>query len=451
MSAKITKKLTKKIDKLTNQWKININAEAVETEIMRQLKQIQSRARIDGFRQGKAPIEELDKRYGEDVMYRAVNEIIRNTVNDIIKEENYKLAVSPEVSFDSEIKRKQDIVVEVKITRKPEIPDIKYEKIEIEAAELELNEDDKTEEIERFRKQMARQKLDESGKAVETGDMVDIDFIGRRAEDGVEFGGGSANGYKLEIGSHSFINGFEEQIIGHKKGENFNIKVTFPKEYHVAELKGKDAVFNITINEIYIKELPELDEEFVKNLGFESVPKIKELLFSNVKNIFETNMKNLLKDKVFTSILEKNKIDLPESLIEKEAIDKLEDEKTKHKDDKKWNEKDALKEIKDRICKSYAGFYLIEGISEANAIEVDNEEIKQLATQDAIRNGLDVKEVLDRIDKDEKMKNYLYFTIKEAKVFDFVFDKIKKRVKKMNKKEFEKYLEDTRQKLQNNK
>ena len=451
MSVKITKKLAKKLDKLTTQWSININTEAIEEEIEKQLKSIQSRVVIDGFRQGKAPLEEIDKRYGEDALYRAVNSIVRNAINEIVKDEDYKLAMQPEVSFDGEIKRKQDISVIVKLTKKPEIPEIKYEKIEIDTVELELSEKDKEEEIERFRNQMAKQKLVEGEKNVENGDVVDIDFSGKKAEDGAELPGGNAKGYKLEIGSHSFIEGFEEQIIGHKKGETFDIKVKFPTDYYSAELRGKDAVFTIKLNEVYIKELPEINEEFAKNLGFESVSKIKELLFDNLKNILETNMKNLLKDKIFTSVIEKNKFDLPENIIEKETEERLASEKEKNKDNKKWSEKDVKKKIEDGLHKSYAGFYLTDYVAEKNAIEVSDDEIKQIATQDAIRHGMDIKDALDKIEKDEKIKNYLYFTIKEAKVFDFIFEKIKKNVKKVDKKAFEKYLEDERKRLEEEK
>ncbi len=441
MSAKITKKLSKKIDKLTNQWTISANAESVEEEVQKQLATMQLKVRIDGFRVGKAPIKEVDKLYGEDALYRAVNTIIRNSINEIISEEKYDLAMQPEVSFNEEIKRNKDISVVVKITKKPQISDIKYEKIEVELAELELSEKDKEDELMRFRKQMAKPVL-ASDKVVEDGDIVDIDFVGKKAKDNVEFAGGSANGYKLEIGSHSFISGFEEQLIGHKKGETFDIKVKFPDVYPSNELKGEEAIFTITINDIYVKELPELNDSFVKDLGFENIEKFKELLFQNMENIYNNNAKSLLKNDVFNMIIKNNKIDLPESIIEKEVDERLEHEKEINKDNKKWNEKDARKKIEEDLNKSYSSFYLTDYIAKTNNIEVSDEEIKQVATQDAIRHNVDIKEVLNKIDNDEKTKNYIYFTIKESKVFDFIFDNIKKKIKKLDKKSFEKFLEE---------
>ena len=441
MGAKITKKISRKIDKLTTQWIVYMNVDAIEEEIKRQLYKMQSKVHINGFRDGKAPIEEVDKIYGEDALYRAVNSIIHNSINEIVKEEKYDLAMQPEVAFNDEIKRKKDISVSVKFVKKPEIQDIKYEKIEVKTVELELSEKDKEDELLCFRKQLAKPKLvEDTNKLVENGDDVDIDFVGRKAKDNVEFAGGSAKGYRLEIGSHTFINGFEEQIIGHKKGETFDIKVKFPEVYPAEELKGKDAIFKITINDIYTKELPEINDDFIKGIGFDSVEKLKELLFGNIKNYYDNNARLMLKDEIFTKMIDKNKVDLPDSIIEQEVNDSLEKEKENNKDNTKWNEKEAKKRIEDGIRKSYASFYLTEYIAKKNSIEVSEDEIKQSVTEDAIRNKMNVDDALDKVNNDEKIKNYISFTIKEAKVFDFIYDNIKKKIKKLDKESFEKYI-----------
>ena len=441
---KIARKIDKKIDKLSFQWKVRIPSDVVDDEIQNQLKEIQGRVKIDGFRVGHAPLDVIDKKYGEDVLYRAANALINRSINETIKEENYKLAIAPEVSLKNDIKRGEEIECGIKFVLKPEIPDIKYDKVEFDVCELELSQKDKDEEIENFRKKMAKQKLVEGEKAVENGDMVDIDFVGRTASDNVEFAGGSAKGYKLEIGSHSFIEGFEEQILGHKKGDEFEVNVKFPENYH-ADLKGKEAIFKIKINDVYSKELPELNDEFAKSLGFENMQKIESLLFDNLKNVYESNLKNMIKGEVFEAIIEKNKFDLPESILEKEIEERTQEEKVQaEKNGKKFDEKTEKKRIEEGITKSYASFYLTDGIAEKNGIKVSKEDVEQVATQDAIRNGMDIKEVLERLKTDDKMYNYISFTIKEAKVFEFVYDKIKKNVKKLDKKAFEKFLEDKR-------
>lgn len=451
MAKEVKKKLSKKVDSLTQDWIITIPKDVVEVAIKDELSKIQEQVKMDGYRKGHAPIEEVDKRYGENAFFRALNAEIRKAINEIIKDEDIKLAIQPEVDLVGEAKREdKEIEAKVRIVKKPELPKINYEKIALDVVELELSDKDKEEELKRFAERIAKSVALKENRAVKTGDVVDINFTGRTAEDNVEFEGGQAKGYKLEIGSKSFIDGFEDQIIGHNKGEKFDVKVKFPKEYHAQNLAGKDAIFAIELNDIFEKEIPELNDEFAKGLGFENIEKVKELLFKNLKDVYEGQMKNMLKDKLFDGIVEKYKFDLPESIIEKEIEDRLASEKEKNKDNKEWKEKDVRKKIEEGLHKSYASFYLTDGIATENAIEVSEKEIEQTAMQDALRGGMDVKEVMENLKKDDRMKNYIGFAIKEAKVFEFMFDKIKKNTTKLDKKAYEKFLEAERKKMAEN-
>ena len=443
------RKLAKKVDSLTHEWNITLYSDDLKETISEELKKIQARVHLDGFRNGHAPIDVVEKHYGEDALYRAVNSEIRKTIDEIVKDEEYNLAVSPEVTVASEIKKDKDINVVVRLVKKPEVPKINYEKFTFNVKELEMSEDDKNKEVERFRERMAKHNLDESGKSVEMGDLVDIDFIGRRADTNVEFPGGAAKGYKLEIGSHAFIDGFEDALIGHKKGDAVEIKVKFPEVYHSTELAGVEAIFSVKINDVFVKTLPELNAEFAKEIGFESMDKVRELLFTNMKNFYESQMKGFLKDEIFETIIAKNKFDLPESVIENELEERLDKEKEAHKDDKKFNEKEARKAILAGLEKSYASFYLTDAIAKENAIEVTDDEVTSAATQDAIRGGMDVNKVLEQLQKDEQMRNYIRFAIKEAKVFDFIYDRVKKNVEKLDVAGFEKFFEEKRAEAEN--
>ena len=452
MAKEIKKKLSKKVDSLTQDWIITIPNEVIENGIKDELVKIQKDVKMDGYRQGHAPIEEIDKKYGENAFYRALNTAIRTSINEILADEKIKLAIQPEVDLEGQPKRgDKEIEAKVRIVKKPELPKINYEKIALDVVELELSEQDKKDELDRFAERMAKAVELKKQRAVKKGDIVDINFTGRTAKDNVEFEGGQAKGYKLEIGSKSFIDGFEDQIIGHNKGDKFDVKVQFPKEYHAQNLAGQDAIFAIELNEIFEKEKPELNDEFAKSLGFESMEKIKELLFKNLKDVYEGQMKNMLKNKLFDGIVEKYKFDLPESIIEKEVEDRLANEKERNKDNKNWKEKDVRKKIEEGLHKSYASFYLTDGVATENAIEVSDQEIEQTAMQDAIRGGMNVNEVLENLKKDDRMKNYIGFAIKEAKVFDFMFDKIKKNTTTLDKKGYEKFLEVERKKLEEGK
>ena len=448
MAKEIKKKISKKIDSLTQDWLITIPKDIIEDAINEELVKIQKDVKMDGYRQGHAPIEEINKKYGDNAFYRALNSSIRKSINEILKDEEIKLAIQPEVDLIGEPKRgDKEVEAKVRIVKKPELPKINYEKIALDVVELELSEQDKKDELDRFAERMSKAVELKEQRAVKKGDIVDINFTGRTAEDNVEFEGGQAKGYKLEIGSKSFIDGFEDQIIGHNKGEKFDVKVQFPKEYHASNLAGKDAIFAIELNDIFEKEKPELNDEFAKGLGFENIEKLKELLFKNLKDVYEGQMKNMLKDKLFDGIVDKYKFDLPESIIEKEVEDRLANEKERNKDNKDWKEKDARKKLEEGLHKSYASFYLTDGIAEENAIEVSDKEIEQTAMQDAIRGGMNVNEVMENLKKDDRMKNYIGFALKEAKVFEFMFDKIKKNTTTLDKKGYEKFLEVERKKM----
>ena len=232
MAKEIKKKISKKIDSLTQDWLITIPKDIIEDAINEELVKIQKDVKMDGYRQGHAPIEEINKKYGDNAFYRALNSSIRKSINEILKDEEIKLAIQPEVDLIGEPKRgDKEVEVKARIVKKPTLPKINYEKIALDVVELELSEQDKKDELDRFAERMAKAVALKEERPVKKGDVVDINFTGRTAEDNVEFEGGQAKGYKLEIGSKSFIDGFEDQIIGHNKGEKFDVKVQFPKEY----------------------------------------------------------------------------------------------------------------------------------------------------------------------------------------------------------------------------
>ena len=431
-----------------NEVKISFKIEAEKFEDA--MKKVYSKSSkyfaIPGFRKGKAPYQIVEKKYGPEIFYEdAFNDLVPGIYEQALKDNKVEAVSNPEIDVQK-MEKGSDLEFTAVVQTKPEVKLGKYKGIELKKVEYNVSDEDVNHELKHMQEHNARV-ITVEDRAAKDKDIAVIDFEG--FVDGKAFEGGKAEKHELELGSHSFIPGFEEQLLGHKKGENFEIKVKFPEQYYKEDLRGKNAIFKITINDIYVKEIPELNDDLAKSLGFANLDKMKDLICGNLKNMFEGRMKNVLKDKIFTAIVEKNKIDLPDSIIEKEIDEKVENEKEKNKDNKNWDEKKAKKDIEKNIRKSYSGFYLIESIAERNAIDVSDDEIKQVAMQDAVRGGMDVKSVLQQLEKNDKMKNYIYFTLKEAKVFDFIFAKIKKNVKKLDKEAFEKYLKEENEKRNN--
>ena len=228
---------------------------------------------IPGFRKGKAPMNIVEKYYGPEIFYEdAFNEIATEEYENMLKEHNIEAVSRPQVDI-VQMGKGQDLIFTAIVQTKPEAELGKYKGIEIEKIEYNVSDDDINHELKHMQEKNSRL-ISIDNRPVESGDITVIDFVG--SVDGVEFEGGKAENYELEIGSNTFIPGFEDQIIGMKIDEEKDIKVKFPEEYFSKELAGKDAVFKVTLHEIKKKELPKLDDELAKDVSeFDSLKELK--------------------------------------------------------------------------------------------------------------------------------------------------------------------------------
>ena len=272
--------------------------------------------KIPGFRNGKVPRNVIEKTYGEGVLYDEAFNIAAEKEYEKAIEENDLFVVSrPEVDI-KEIGKDKDLEFTITVYVKPEIEVKDYKGIEIEKVSKEVTDEDLNKELEMIQDKNARIITVEDSE-VQNKDIAVIDFEGFL--DGKAFDGGKAEKYELEIGSGSFIPGFEEQIIGMKVGEEKDITTTFPEEYHSAELAGKETIFKIKLHEIKRKELPALDDEFAKDISeFDTFEEYKK----SVKERLETSKKSMAKaereNKVIEKLAEKVDVEIPESMIEME-------------------------------------------------------------------------------------------------------------------------------------
>lgn len=275
---------------------------------------------VPGFRKGHAPKKIIEQFYGEGIFFEdALNEVLPKLYQDALEELKLDVIDQPEIDIDEEnFDRKKDLTVEVSVEVKPEVSLGEYKGVEIEAVPTEVGEELIDNEIDKQRHLNAR-RINIDDRAAEEGDKVTIDFVGET--DGETFEGGSAENQELELGSGSFIPGFEEGIVGHEIGETFDIDVTFPEDYFNEELKGKDAVFHITLNGISREELPELDDEFIKDISeFDTVEEYKEDVRKKKTEEVEANAKNLRINRVLEKVAENATVEVPEVMVE-HAID----------------------------------------------------------------------------------------------------------------------------------
>ena len=312
---------SKKVDVNRYELEVEVSAEEFAKEVDKAYLKQKSKITIPGFRKGKAPRKFIEKYYGEQVFFEdAVNAVYGPSVEAAAKEAGIEL-VDDKVDFEVvKLSKEEGLVYKVKVTVMPEVEVEGYKGIEVEKkAAPKILAKDVDERIKAIQEQNARLVTSEDGIA-EKGDVVDIDFEGY--VDSEKFDGGTAQGVELEIGKGQFIAGFEDQIIGHKVGEEFEINVTFPETYHVASLANKPAVFKTKLNKIQKKDLPVVDDEFVKDVSeFENLEDFKKDIKKKLSDEAKAKNERETETEVMDKFLELVKAEIPEALVKNKAFD----------------------------------------------------------------------------------------------------------------------------------
>lgn len=295
---------------------IFIDHETFEAECEKAYRKNVSKFAIPGFRKGKAPRKMIERMYGVGAFYEdAINAILPTAYPEAVKESGLDVVSAPDI--DIKAIDETGVVITAKVFVKPEVVVTEYKGLTATKNAIEITDEAVDAEIESVRKRNART-IDITDRAVEDGDNVIFDFDGY--VDGVAFEGGKAEKHDLLIGSGNFIPGFEDQIIGKNIGENFDVVVTFPEDYHAAELAGKEAVFKCYIHEIKKSEMPEFDDEFVKDVSeFDTVDEYKASVKANLTEKAEKDEDAKIDDQLIKAITEKLEGEIPEVMFEDEA------------------------------------------------------------------------------------------------------------------------------------
>lgn len=301
----------------TYELEIEISAEKFEEAVQKAFLKSKNKINVPGFRKGKAPRKIIEKEYGEAVFYEdAVNLLYPEEVDAAVNEANLDLVAQPEVEV-TDVSKENGVKIKVVCTTKPEVNISGYLGIEAEKVVNAVTDEDVDKEVDRIREKNVRI-INVDDRAAQMGDDVVIDFEGFK--DGVAFDGGKAEKFELSLGSGQFIPGFEEKVAGHNIGEEFDIDVTFPEDYASEELKGAAVIFKIKLHEIKAKELPELDDEFVKDTSeFDTVDAFKADVKAKLEKAAEDKADMEFEQKVFDAVIEKMEAEVPEVMYENRA------------------------------------------------------------------------------------------------------------------------------------
>ena len=339
---------------------------------------------IDGFRKGKAPLNMVKSRIDQGRVYNeAINDVLDPVYRDIL--ENEKLQPMARPSFEVTKLSDDELEIKVIIVTRPEVELGKYTGYKLGKEEASVTDEELDASLAELRKQNATIAPKE-GQA-ENGDIVVIDFEG--SVDGVPFEGGKAENHELELGSHSFIAGFEEQLVGASAGIEVDVKVKFPDNYGPDEIAGKDAVFHVKVNEVKQKILPELDDEFVKELGMPNVENVEQLKAARREQLLkskENNNKRQYLDKLFEEIRKDSKFDIPEEILAEETENRKKDMEQRLKQSgidleqylalTRTSEEDLKKQLEIEAQKGLESWLVLDTVGQKENINITDEEVE---------------------------------------------------------------------------
>ena len=411
--------MAKNTEKIT----IEIKGEAWEKALDKSFKKNVKKANIDGFRKGNVTKDIYLKNYGIESLFE---DAYLAVVDDAFKEAQDKAKVKAEIQPSVDIKKidKDGITFEFTFIGKPEVKLGQYKDLKVKKEKVAVTKEEVDAKINELREQFADITVKDGG-VVETGDTAVIDFVGE--VDGIPLDGGSGENYPLEIGTNTFIPGFEDGVLGMKVDETKDLHLKFPENY-TKELAGKEVVFHVTLKEIKSRILPDIDENFFEDLGYDKVTNAEELakeVENTIKEEKENEEKNRFLEEVLKQVSEKMEVDVPEEIIDDEVhrmihqweeqlksqgltIDQyMEFTGTTHEDMHKQMEPEALRRVKYR--------YMLEAVSEAEKIEVTDEEVEKDIEEMATNYGISKEELVDAfggkevLAYDSKMRKTLKF------------------------------------------
>ena len=422
---------------------IEVSAEELEKALNTAYNKQKRQISVPGFRKGKVPRAMIEKMYGAEIFYEdAANELMQQTYPSAIDESGVDIVSRPTVDV-VQIEKGKPFIYTAEVATRPEVALGKYMGVTVTKIDTSVTEDEVEAELENQRNTNART-VTVTDRPVKEGDTAVIDFEG--FVDGVAFDGGKAENHSLEIGSHSFIDTFEDQLVGKNAGDEVEVNVTFPEQYQAADLAGKPAVFKVKINEIKAKELPELNDEFAQDVaGVDTLAEYKEELKKNLTEKKENEAKKTKEDEAIQKIIDKSKMDLPEAMIDTQCETMVNEFAQRIAQSGLSMDQylqfsgmtvDQLKEqVRPEAETRIKSSLVLEQIAKEENIEVSDEDINAEIEKMAKAYGMEADKLKEYMGDSEKesMKRDLAIT----KAVDLIMENVKERAKAKTKKEKE--------------
>lgn len=435
-----------KADGLQKKYAVTIENEEFENKVDAKLDHIAKTTKIPGFRPGKAPKEMLKQKYRSSVLGEALDEVINEAVNKLIKDNNLRLAMQPNVKI-GKFEDGKDIEFEATAELMPEIKLGDFSKISVEKLTADVPEEEVKKAMDYIvHSRRETVKVEDAAYAAKKGDSVVIDFVG--SVDGDEFPGGKGNGYPLELGSNTFIPGFEDQLMGVKAGDKVDVKVKFPDNYHAKNLAGKDAVFAVEVKAIRQPKEIEINDEFAKSVGEKDMASLKENIKKRIAGDYENAAKLKLKRQLLDKLDEAYSFEVPSGLVDAE-FKSIEEQYQRAKKlnqldehEKNTPEKDLMEEYKKIATRRVKLGLLLSEAGEEAKIKITPEDINAAIMNEAKKYPGQEKVVFDYYLKNAQAVEALKAPVMEEKLIEYVLGKVTVSEKKVSVEELYNFSEE---------
>lgn len=408
-----------KSEGLKREFQITLEAKDLSKKVDAQIIKLAKKIKMPGFRAGKVPVALVKKKHGREVLGEVLENTVADTSRKLMQERNLLPALEPKIAIDS-FDEGKDLIYNISFEVYPQVPEFDFSKIKLSRPKVTVEQKDIDDGMERLQKSQKQFAPLEKPRAAKKGDTVVIDFEG--SIDGVKFAGGAAEGHRLELGSNSFIPGFEDQLVGTKKDEALDVKVTFPKEYGSKELAGKDAVFAVKVHDILQAKSPEANDEFAKTLGFEDLAKLKDAIAKQIEEDFSSLAKVKLKKELFDKLDEVCNFDVPEGMVELEYNSLIQNDSEPVKEGSK-EEKARNKEYRELSIRRVKLGILLAELGKLNSVTVTEDELRKAIFEQVRRFPGQEQRVIEFYQKNKEALDHLRGPILEEKVVDFILAK----------------------------
>lgn len=413
---------------LSREFSITVPADELERKVEDRLAEVGQKVNIPGFRPGKVPMKILKQRYGDSVLGEVLEQTVSEASQSVMTERELKPAMQPKIEITS-FEKGSDLVYSMGVELMPEIEPADFSKIEVTKLTPKISDEEVDQALEGIANDYRSSEPIEEDRPLKEGDVAVIDFVGK--VDGEAFEGGSAEDYRLELGSGRFIPGFEDQLVGAKKGDAVEVKVKFPDEYGSEQLAGKDATFDVTVKDIEAFKDTAIDDEFAKSLGMESLDQLKDMIRERLAGDYNELARGKMKRELLDKLYDAHDFPVPDGMVEQEfsqiwdQFEKAREQGQIDDEDKEKDEETLKQEYRDIAHRRVQLGLLLSHVGEKAGIEVTQDELNRAVVKEAQRYPGQERQVFEAYSKNPELMGQLRAPIFEDKTIDYIVEQAK--------------------------